>query len=368
MEPICTGSPEKDFDLIVIGSGPGGQRAAVQAAKSGKKVALVEKYEKMGGGCVHWGTLPSKSLRESIYRWSQSSKGVLGRLDQSGFVCDLGEQELPDMSRLMGRKARVIDNESRIVSEQLNRNQVATYFGEGVFTGDHAVQVTHPDGTISQLTAKFVLIAVGARPVTPSFCKIDGSRVLDSDTVLNLKKTPKSMIVLGAGIIGCEYASMFQAAGTHVTLVDKRQEILSTVDREIVFHLVDRLMTVGMELVLEAETKVFEHTETGVKLTLSNGRILEAEVCLVAMGRQGNTERLGLDKVGLKADDRGQITVQKNYQTEVPWIYAVGDVIGYPALASTSMEQGRIAVCDAFQFNEQLCGFDVYPYGIYCIP
>ncbi|MBC7396812.1 MAG: Si-specific NAD(P)(+) transhydrogenase [Bdellovibrionales bacterium] len=368
MELIRKGIPEKDFDLVVIGSGPGGKSAAVQAAKSGKKVALIEKYDKMGGGCVHWGTLPSKSLRESIYRWSQSSKGVLGRLDKSGFVCDLTELELPKMSRLMNRKERVIENESNIIEEQLKRNQVSTYLGEGVFAGEHLIEVTHADGSVSRLNTKIVLIAVGARPVAPSFCEADGVRVLDSDTILNLKQTPKSMIVLGAGIIGCEYASMFQAAGTHVTLVDKRQEILSTVDREIVFHLVDRLMTVGMELVLEAETKVFEYLPEGVRLTLNNGRVLEAEVCLVAMGRQGNTARLGLEKVGLKADIRGQITVQKNYQTEVPWIYAVGDVIGFPALASTSMEQGRIAVCDAFSFNEQLCGFDVYPYGIYCIP
>jgi NAD(P) transhydrogenase len=355
------------FDLVVIGSGPGGQRAAVQAAKSGKKVALIERYPKMGGGCVHWGTLPSKSLRESVYRWSLGSKGILGKADQGSFVCDL-ETELPNMQRLMRRKERVIENESQIVEAQLVRNKVTVYFGEARFKGEKEIEVLHEDGSLSTLGAQFVVIAVGARPVTPDYCKVDGTHVFDSNTVLELKKTPKSMVVLGAGIIGCEYASIFQAAGTRVTLVDKRQEILSTVDREVVFHLVDRFMSLGMDIVLEAETKSVEILKSGVKLNLSNGRTLEAETVLVAMGRQGNTDGLQLERVGLKADARGQLKVKQNYQTEVAWVYAVGDVIGFPALASTAMEQGRIAVSDAFGLTEQLGKFDLYPYGIYTIP
>ncbi len=356
------------FDLVVLGSGPGGQRAAVQAAKAGKKVALVEKYEKMGGGCVHWGTLPSKSLRESVYRWSLGSKGVLGKADPGSFVCDLNTIELPDMQRLMRRKERVIENESQIIESQLERNHVTVYHGSGRFLSEHKVEVLHFDGTSSILEARFVVIAVGARPVTPQYCPVDGERVHDSNTVLNLKKTPKSMIVLGAGIIGCEYASIFQAAGTHVTLVDKRQEILSTVDREIVFHLVDRFMSLGMEIELDGETQKFEFLDGGVRILLKSGRTIEAETCLVAMGRQGNTDSLKLENVGLSADIRGQLKVKSNYQTDVSWIYAVGDVIGFPALASTSMEQGRIAVCDAFGLKEQLGRFDLYPYGIYTIP
>ncbi len=359
---------EGKFDLVVIGSGPGGQRAAVQAAKSGKKVALIERYPKMGGGCVHWGTLPSKSLRESVYRWSLGSKGILGKADQGSFVCDLTAQELPDMQRLMRRKERVIDNESKIVESQLVRNKVTVYAGEARFKGDHELEVLHEDGSISTLRTDFAVIAVGARPVTPHYCKVDGTHVFDSNTVLHLKRTPKSMIVLGAGIIGCEYASIFQAAGTRVTLVDKRQEILSSVDREVVFHLVDRFLSLGMEIELEADTQQVELLKSGVKIHLKSGKILEAETCLVAMGRQGNTDGLQLDKVGLTADARGQLKVVQNYQTEVPWIYAVGDVIGFPALASTSMEQGRIAVCDAFGLKEQLGKFDLYPYGIYTIP
>lgn len=343
----------KVYDLVVIGSGPGGQKAAVQAVKTGKKVAVIEKHEKVGGGCVHWGTLPSKSLRESAYRWSLSSR--------SG-------SELPEMARLMKRKERVIEKESVLVFNQLNKNGVDIFWGEGRFTGGHNLEVIHQDGSLSLLAAKRVIIAVGAQPVSPNYCKVDGVRIHDSNSILNLKHTPKSMVVLGGGIIGCEYASIFQAVGTKVTLVDKRQEILNTVDHEIVFHLVDRFMTLGMDIVLEAEAKEFESTEEGLKITLSNGRVLEAETCLVAMGRQGHTAGLQLEKVGLKADARGLLKVGSHFETEVPWIYAVGDVIGFPALASTSMEQGRIAVCNAFHLNEHLSGFELYPYGIYTIP
>lgn len=346
-------SEVKQYDLVVIGSGPGGKSAALQAAKSGKTVAVIEKYEKVGGGCVHWGTLPSKSLRESAYRWSLGSKAGTG---------------LPEMQRLMKRKERVIETESSHVFHQLSKNHVDLYRGEGRFIGGHAVEVVHADGKITTLIAKRVVIAVGAQPVAPSYCKVDGVRVFDSSSVLELKHTPKSMVVLGAGIIGCEYASIFQAVGTKVTLVDKRQVILNTVDREIVFHLVDRFINLGMDLVLEAEATRFEETQDGLRITLSNGKVIEAEICLVAMGRQGNTASLQLDKVGLVADARGQLKVGEHFETSVPWIYAVGDVVGFPALASTSMEQGRIAACNAFHLDDHLSKFELYPYGIYTIP
>jgi NAD(P) transhydrogenase len=341
------------FDLVVIGSGPGGKGAALQAAKSGKSVAVIEQYHRLGGGCVHWGTLPSKSLRESAYRWSLGSKAGTG---------------LPDMERLMRRKERVIDKESEHVFHQLSKNHIQIYQGEGRFSGGHGVEVVHEDGTISQLTAKRVVIAVGAQPVAPSYCKVDGVRVFDSSAILQLKHTPKSMVVLGAGIIGCEYASIFQAIGTKVTLVDKRSEILSTVDREIVFHLVDRFVHLGMELELETEATRFEEVAEGLKITLSNGKTIETETCIVAMGRQGNTAGLQLDRVGLVADARGQLKVGEHFETSVSWIYAVGDVVGFPALASTSMEQGRIAACIAFHLDDLLSRFELYPYGIYTIP
>jgi NAD(P) transhydrogenase len=353
--PIVSASANgvTEYDLVVIGSGPGGKSAAVQAAKSGKSVAVIESYERMGGGCVHWGTLPSKSLRESAYRWSLGSKAGTG---------------LPDMERLMRRKERVIDKESEHVFHQLSKNHIQIYSGYGRFSGDHGIEVLHADGSISPLVARRAVIAVGAQPTAPSYCKVDGVKVFDSNTILNLKHTPSSMVVLGAGIIGCEYASIFQAIGTKVTLVDKRKEILNTVDREIVFHLVDRFISLGMDLELEAEATRFEETATGLRITLSNGKSIETESALVAMGRQGNTAGLQLEKVGLVADARGQLKVGEHFETSVPWIYAVGDVIGFPALASTSMEQGRIAACNAFHIDDLLSRFELYPYGIYTIP
>lgn len=348
-----TSNAVQHFDLVVIGSGPGGKSAALQTVKTGKTVAVIEKYEKLGGGCVHWGTLPSKSLRESAYRWSLGSRAGI---------------EQPDMTRLMRRKERVIEKESELVLRQLSKNNITVFKGEGKFSGGHGIQVVHDDGSISQLAAKRVVIAVGARPVTPAYCKVDGLQVFDSDAILNLKHTPKSMVVLGAGIIGCEYASIFQAIGTKVTLIDKRPEILNSVDREIVFHLVDRFLHLGMEIILEEEPKQFETSENGVKLTLGSGKIIEAETCFVAMGRQGNTDSLQLEKVGLTADARGQLKVGAHFETEIPWIYAVGDVVGFPALASTSMEQGRIAACNAFHVDDHLSKFELYPYGIYTIP
>jgi NAD(P) transhydrogenase len=349
----ATSNAVQHFDLVVIGSGPGGKSAALQAVKTGKTVAIIEKYEKMGGGCVHWGTLPSKSLRESAYRWSLGSRAGV---------------EQPDMLRLMKRKVRVIEKESELVLRQLTKNKVSVFKGFGKFSGGHGIQVVHDDGSISRLVAKRAVIAVGAQPVTPHYCKVDGVRVLDSNSVLNLQHTPKSMIVLGAGIIGCEYASIFQAIGTKVTLIDKRSEILNSVDREIVFHLVDRFLHLGMEILLEEEPQSFENTEAGVKIVLQSGKTIEAETCLVALGRQGSTSGLQLENAGLTADARGQLKVGAHFETEVPWIYAVGDVVGFPALASTSMEQGRIAACNAFHVDDHLSKFELYPYGIYTIP
>lgn len=363
-----TSSIAPEYDLVVVGSGPGGQRAAVQAAKSGKKVALIERDSKMGGGCVHWGTLPSKSLRESVYRWSMGSRGVLGKADAGAFVVELASAELPDMQRLMKRKERVIQVESSIIEHQLERNQIALIQGEAKFLSDHVIEVCKPDGTCVTLKSKFAVIAVGAQPVSPAYAPVDGKFIHDSNTILSIQKTPTSMLVFGAGIIGCEYASIFKAAGTKVTLVDKRQEILSTVDREIVFTLVDRFISLGMNLELEVEAVKMEKTHQGVEVTLNNGKKLFAEVVLMAMGRQGNTQNLGLENIGLKADARGLLKVGPFYKTEKPWVYAVGDVIGFPALASTSMEQGRIAVCDAFGLKEELGKFDLYPYGIFTIP
>lgn len=355
------------FDLIVIGSGPAGQKAALAAAKAGKKVAVVEEYPTLGGGCAHHGTLPSKSFRESVYRWSMSSRGAIGSNSP-----ELGTRgrtvRTPNMSRLLARRDRVVAGEAKVIEDQFKRNGLAVYHGRARLVSSNDVEVTSPKG-IQKLTASFMVLATGARPVAPKHLPVDGKTVLDSNSILDLKKVPKRLVVLGAGIIGCEYASMFAMAGSKVTLVDRRHEILASVDREIVGHLVEWFQTQGMEILLEAEA-----TEIGRKpgaknatVRLSNGRNIPTDAVLIAQGRNGNTDGLGLEDVGVERDERGLVSVDAHFRTSIPNIYAVGDVIGPPALASTSMEEGRIATSHAFGLEHAEMP-TLFPYGIYTIP
>jgi NAD(P) transhydrogenase len=382
--PAQPASSPTVFDLIVIGSGPAGQRAALQGAKAGKRVALIEQHDAVGGGCVHWGTIPSKSFRESVYRWSLGSRGTLGRENAHDMAPGAERRKLvlPQMSRLVRRRERVISNEAQIVFDQLKRNGIAVLSGKARLVGRHEVQV---EGARPQrIRGEFIFLAVGCRPVAPAHVAVDGKHVFDSNSILMLKKVPRTMVVLGAGIIGAEYASMFATAGTKVTLVDRRHEILATVDREIVNHLVERFTAQGMEILLGCEAERLERPRSkgkgkagasrgAVRVHLSNGRKLTTDVVLVSQGRFGNTEGLGLEEVGVDRDERGLIKVDQYFRTTVPNIYAVGDVIGAPALASTSYEQGRMACAHAFQIGEK-AGYPDYamspffPYGIYTIP
>jgi NAD(P) transhydrogenase len=367
-----TSTRESLFDLIVIGSGPAGQRAAIQGAKAGKKVALVEAHPAWGGACVHVGTLPSKSLRESVYRYSLSARGTLGR-EAEHHVGVSRKKVLPEMSRLMRRAQRVIRDEGAVISNQLTRNGVQMIHGRARLLSANDVEVQRPKSR-EVLTADFIIIATGARPVAPVHLGVDGKKVLDSNSILSLKKLPKSLVVLGAGIIGCEYASMLSIAGTKVTLVDRRQEILASVDREIVNHLVERMATDGVEILLGCEaTRIDRPPKGGLRIHLSNGRKISSEIALVAQGRFGNTDGMGLHEVGVRTDERGLIQVDQHFRTDIPNIYAVGDVVGPPALASTSFEQGRIACCHAFQLPDGAGYVDYtmpifFPYGIYTIP
>lgn len=362
------------FDLIVIGSGPAGQKAAIQGAKAGKRVAIVENGT-IGGGCVHVGTLPSKSLRESVYRYSLSSRGSLaamsGGSEAKAEARTTRRKALPDMRRLMHRRDRVVRGEESVITDQLKRNGVRIFKGQARLVSATAVQV----GT-ERLEAPYLILAVGARPVAPPHLPTDDKVILDSTSILALRKLPRSLVVLGAGIIGCEYASIFSTAGTQVTLVDRRQAVLASVDREIVGHLVDRFSHQGMNVVLGGEAlkveRIVRKGKTLARAHLSNGKKLVAEAVLVAMGRAGNTDTLGLDAAGVKRDERGLIPVDRHFRTNIPNIYAVGDVVGSPALASTSMEQGRIACSHAFGIEIgsgiQLVMPEVFPYGIYTIP
>lgn len=367
---------ETHFDLLVIGSGPAGQRAALQAAKAGKKAAIIERFPCVGGGCVHYGTLPSKSFRESVYRYSLGSRGVLGREETAKKTKLL----IPDMQRLLRRKERVVADESIVIRDQLKRNGIVVIQGEGRLVSQTEVEVTAKKKK-QVFSAEKIVIAVGARPLAPSHLEVDSRFIFDSDTVLDLKKVPKSMVVLGAGVIGCEYASMFSMAGTHVTLIDKRDRILGSVDTEIVRALRDRFEFQGMDIILGTEASKIEikkgPKKKDVVVHLSNGKKLKTETVLIAQGRFGNTETLALREQGIVVDERGLVKVDSHFRTAVPNIYAVGDVIGAPALAATAMEQGRIATCHAFGISMKTGTNAVenehempknFPYGIYTIP
>lgn len=358
------------YDLIVIGSGPAGQKAALQGARSGKRVAVIEDSGGVGGGCLHWGTMPSKSFRESVYRWSLSSRGTLGR-EAEHVAVGSKKAGLPDMARLLKRKERVVANETLVIGDQFDKSGIKTYLGRARFVGPNDIEIESSQGR-RRLTASFIVIATGARPVSPAFLPVDGEIIHDSNTILSLKKVPRTMVVLGAGIIGCEYASIFSTAGTRVTLVDRRHEILASVDREIVDQLQGWFEAQKMDIALEAEaTRVEVLRGKKASVHLSNGRKVTADVVLVALGRHGNTRDLGLETVGIQPDERGLLKVDEHFRTSLPHVYAVGDVIGSPALASTSMEQGRIAACHAFRVEDgrELYRMpEIFPYGIYTIP
>jgi len=359
------------YDLIVIGSGPAGQKAALQGARSGKRVAIIDDHPMLGGGCLHWGTMPSKSFRESVYRWSLSSRGSLGR-DTDDAALTEKKATLPEMKRLLQRKNRVVEKDSQVVRENLEKCGVRIYHGRATLQTAHDVEIRSESGT-KKISGAYIVVATGARPVSGPQVPVDGKLVLDSDSILSLKKVPKTMVVLGAGIIGCEYASMFSTAGTKVFLVDRRHEILASVDREIVDQLQGRFEQQDMEIVLEAEATKIEKQPggKGVVVHLNTGRQIKAEVVLVAQGRRGNTENMGLEALGISPDERGLLKVDEHFRTVQTNIYAVGDVIGSPALASTSMEQGRIAACHAFRVEDGREMYrmpELYPYGIYTIP
>lgn len=376
------------FDLIVIGSGPGGQRAALQGAKFGKKVAIVERHD-AGGACIHYGTLPSKSFRESVYRYSLGSRGMLGReAEERNAKIKKPSLIIPEMKRLLKRKERVVQGECQIIRDQLRRNGIHYVVGEATFlpseAGSTDVVLDIRNGRKrNRISAGKVVVAVGARPVAPDHLMVDDRIVFDSDTVLELKSVPKTMVVLGAGVIGCEYAAMFSMAGTKVVLVDKRDRILGSVDREVVQVLTDRFLYQGMEFVLGSEAKKVEirPAKRGKRgqavVSLSNGRKVVADAVLIALGRKGNTGDLGLEQVGVQKDERGIIRVDAHFRTDRSEIYAVGDVIGAPALAATAFEQGRIAACHAFGIrmktgtNAVEVEYEMpknFPYGIYTIP
>jgi NAD(P) transhydrogenase len=350
----------QSYDLVVIGSGPGGQRAAIQAAKSGKRVAVIEKREAVGGVCINTGTIPSKTMREAVLHLS-------GFYYQNFYGANYRVKEVVTMADLNYRVQRVIENEVAVIQTQLQRNGVELLHGAGSFLGAHRVQVENGNGR-NELEAANVLIATGTKPAVNAKVPVNGRTIIDSDQILDMTQVPKTLIVVGGGVIGVEYACMFATLGVRVTIVEKRPRLLEFADTEMVealtYNMRDRRVT--MRLNEEVES-VEELADGRVAAMLVSKKRVMGDALLYAVGRQGNVDGLNLAAAGVTADERGRIHVDADYRTAQPHIFAVGDVIGFPSLASVSMEQGRIAAATAFNLKIQ-SDPATYPYGIYTIP
>ena len=350
----------QQYDLLVIGSGPGGLRAAIQAAKSGKRVALVEKHAMVGGVCINTGTIPSKTMREAVLHLS-------GFYDQAFYGANYHVKDTITMSDLNFRVNRVIENEAAVLQDQLKRNGVVLYHGVATFTDPHHLRVENTTG-FNELEGEFVVIATGTKPATNPKVPINGRNIINSDQILTMPVIPRTIIVVGGGVIGVEYACMYATLGVRVIIVEKRPRLLEFADAEMVealsYHMRDRRAT--MRLNEEVES-VEELPDGKVAANLGSNKRIVADALLYAVGRQGNIDRLNLAAAGIEADDRGRIKVDRDFRTNVAHIFAVGDVIGFPSLASVSMEQGRIAAARAFGLQME-SDPEGYPYGIYTIP
>ena len=345
-----------DYELLVIGSGPAGQKAAIQGAKLGRRVGLVERRE-LGGVSVNWGTIPSKTLREAIVY-------LTGMSQRSAYGESYRVKEEITIEDLRVRTKQVIDREIDVLRNQLLRNHVQVIGGSARFVDPHTVAVS--GGDERRITAERILLAPGTRPARPPAVEFDDRTILDSDGLLLIDRVPVSALVVGAGVVGIEYASMFAALGVKVTVVEKRPRLLDFCDAQIIEGLQYHLRDLGVVFRLGEEvTAVDRHGET-VVTHLASGKRIASDVVLYAAGRQGETEDLNLESAGLEADDRGRIAVGSDYRTSVEHIYAAGDVIGGPALAATSMEQGRVAAAHAFGEPASMC--ELLPTGIYTIP
>jgi len=349
-----------DYDLLVIGSGPAGLHAAIQASQAGKRVAVVERDNHLGGVCINTGTIPSKTLRETVlYLTGYRASTLL----EEGYTL----RSAVSFEKLLTHCQRVIEHEHELVERQLVTNRIELVVGDARFVEPHRVSVSGPSGGDRELTSEFFVIAVGTRPSRPEGIPFDDRLIIDSDDILRLEQVPRSLAVIGAGIIGCEYASMFAALGTRVTVVERHSQMLTFCDPEVVeslkFHLRDQAVTFRFS---EEVAKV-EITPNGTITSLASGKRIAADMVMYSAGRQGVTDELDLEKAGLAADPRGRITVDGQYRTAVAHIFAVGDVIGFPALAATSMNQGRLAAYHAFGEPARELQ-ELQPIGIYTVP
>ncbi len=346
----------EQYDLAVIGSGPAGQKAAIQAAKLGKRVAIFDRPNSLGGICIQRGAIPSKTLREAVLYYT-------GFYHRQAYVTR-GRRDLT-MKDLMARCDTVVENETRVVYRQLERNRVEVMEGDAYFADTHTLKFRGSDRSLS---ADHILIATGTVPARPDAVPFENNLIIDAEGIDTFTQLPRSLVVVGAGVIGTEYASILALLDIDVTLIDQRSCLLDFVDTEIAEALAYHMRDIGVTLYFDKEVVSIDKTSNGkVRMTLRSGKKLLSDALLYAVGREGATQTLGLQTLGIELDPRGRIMVNEHFQTSVPHIYAAGDVIGFPSLASTSMEQGRLAACHAF-------GVPTYdrtqliPYGIYTVP
>jgi len=349
-----------DFDAIIIGTGPGGEGAAMNLAKRDKRVAIIERYHNVGGGCTHWGTIPSKALRQSVSRLIEYNSNPLFNAGQSAKQLTFQD--------ILSHASAVIRKQVNLRSGFYNRNQVEHFCGEASFIDANTIQVLRSDGTVDTITAKQVVIATGSRPYHPDNVDFSHPRVYDSDSILSLGHSPRHIIIYGAGVIGSEYASIFRGLGVKVDLINTRDRLLSFLDDEMSDSLSYHLWNNGVVIRHGEQIERVETNQDSVIVHLESGKKMRADCLLFANGRTGNTADLKLENAGLKADGRGQLKVSDTYQTEVDGIFAVGDVIGYPSLASAAFDQGRICASAMLEGNGQTKLTVDIPTGIYTIP
>jgi NAD(P) transhydrogenase len=351
----------KRFDLVVIGSGPAGEKGAAQAAYFGKSVALIERSDYLGGTGINTGTVPSKTLRETaLYFSGLRQRGLYG--------IDYSLKERLTVADLMRRQQDVVERERAIVETNLQRHNVEVFRGAARLKDAHTVSFRKPDGTEDDVTGEIILIATGSSPFRPAGIPFDNHRIYDSDSILRMKMIPKTMVVIGGGVIGCEYACTFSALGVQVTLVESSDRILRFVDSEIADRLRLRLELLGLRFVFNDRLQRAAVLPDRARLELRSGETLECEIALIAAGRQSNVQGMGLEATGMALGERGLILVNEKFQTTVPNIYAAGDVIGFPALSSVSMEQARVAMVHAFGLAYKKSVGPVLPLAIYTIP
>lgn len=348
------------YDAVVIGTGPGGEGVAMQLSKAGKSVAVIEKHHKVGGGCTHWGTIPSKALRHSVSRLIEYNNNPL--FNDSYHTHHL------TFKQILKHASGVIRKQSNLRGSFYERNRVSTFNAEASFVDKNTIKLAFADDSEELITTEKVVIATGSRPYTPADIDFNHPRIYNSDTILSLDHDPKSIIIYGAGVIGSEYASIFRGMGVKVDLVNMRERLLSFLDAEVSDSLSYHFWNNGVVIRNMESYESIEGTDDSVVINLESGKRMKADCLLFANGRTGNTDMLNLEAIGLKADQRGQLKVDKNYKTAIDNIYAVGDVIGYPSLASAAYNQGRFAAEAMLQGECHSTLVEDIPTGIYTIP